>query len=868
MLAQEASPFMPVSRSSSSPNALEVVAGLTSAISRAADLAHIYTAALDGLHEGLGVGRASILLFDADGVMRFKAWRGLSDQYRSAVEGHSPWRPDSTDARVLWTADVTADPDLAPFLPVVLAEGIRALAFVPLVSCGRVIGKLMCYYPAPHTVTPAEAVLAQTIADQVAFAVERTRNEDALRRNEERLRFALEASSMGTWEWDLRTNQVRWSDNMEQIHGQPPGTFHGDFASYEREIHPDDRDRVLQSAERAMREGTPHEVEYRVVAPDGSSRWVEGKGRVEFDDAGHPIRMAGVCMAITRRKQAELDRAELVARTALLAEVSALLSRSLDYDQTLQTLAEFAIPALADCCIVDVRREDGSIEPAGLACADPAHFSELREMRRQHPTDPEASFGPAGVIRTGVPVLTTDVPPEALDVIPDAEVRSRLQALGIRSAIIVPIRDAGSVAGAITLLLVHPSGRRYGPQDLETALEIAQRAGAAVQNARLYRAAQEANRIKDDFLATLSHELRTPLNAILGWARMIERGVLPPDRAAHGIASIRRNADAQSRLIGDILDIARIRSGKLLIELQRLDLHPIVTAATETLEAEASAKGVDLQVASERGLFVRGDPSRLQQILWNLVSNAVKFTPQGGHVRVEARRDGDRAVIVVRDTGSGIDPEFLPRVFERFRQGDASTTRYHSGLGLGLAITKHLAELHGGSVHAESDGPGSGAVFTVVLPLSIQAGTDPETTSVPPDGARGRLLTDRRVLVVDDDADSRQLAAMVLASAGAIVDTASSAAAGFACATTRPYDLVVADIAMPGEDGFSLVQRIRASLDGTASLPAIAVTAHAREEDRARALAVGFVAHLAKPFEPERLLEVAASALRGAPLPH
>jgi signal transduction histidine kinase/CheY-like chemotaxis protein len=424
------------------------------------------------------------------------------------------------------------------------------------------------------------------------------------------------------------------------------------------------------------------------------------------------------------------------------------------------------------------------------------------------------------------------------------------------------VHHGQGIAGAITLLVLKPSERRYARPDLETALEVASRAGAAIENARLYRTAQEANRTKDDFLATLSHELRTPLNAILGWSRMIERGMLPADRMAHGITSIRRNAEAQSRLIGDILDIARIRSGKLSIELQRLDLQAVVGAAIETLEAEAEAQGVTLEAEVERGLVVRGDPARLQQILWNLVSNAVKFTPERGSVRVEARRDGTRAVVVVRDTGVGIEPDFLPRVFERFRQGDASTTRYHSGLGLGLAITKHLAELHGGDVRAESDGPGRGSAFTVELPLFVPTASEAQAITRLPDVLRERPLAERRVLVVDDDPDSRQLAAMILANAGAVVDTAGSAAAGYAYATTRGYDLVVADIAMPGEDGFSLVRRIRAGLHDVRRMPAIAVTAHAREEDRAKALSVGFVAHLAKPFDPERLLDVAASALR------
>ena len=387
---------MPVSSSASGPNALDVVAGLTNAISRAADLDHIYTAALDGLNHGLGVERASILLFDSDGVMRFTAWRGLSTAYRAAVEGHSPWRPDSTGAHVLGTSDVTADPDLAPFLPVLRAEDIGALAFVPLVSRGRVIGKLMCCYRAAHELTSGEAVLAQTIADQVAFAVERTRNEEALLENEKRLRFALDAATMGTWDWDLRTDRVEWSEQVDRIHGLAPGTFGGDRRTLERLIHPADRERVFESVRRAIRDGSIHDVEYRVVSSGGLTHWVESKGRVEFDAAGAPVRMAGVSMLIGRRKQAELDRAALVARTALLAEVSALLSRSLDYERTLQALAEFAVTHLADCCIVDVCRDDGRIEAAGLACANPGLLEEFGDLRRRFPPRVDDAYRPRG----------------------------------------------------------------------------------------------------------------------------------------------------------------------------------------------------------------------------------------------------------------------------------------------------------------------------------------------------------------------------------------------------------------------------------------------------------------------------------------
>ena len=278
---------------------------LTRALSRTRSLPEIYNAALDALQQGLSISRASILLFDADGVMRFKAWRGLSDSCRSAVEGHPPWTPDTRDAEPIVVANVANEPSLSKVLPTIQAEGISALAFIPLVNLGRVIGKFMLYDTSPQHLSRDDLQLALVIASQVAFAVERRRTEDLASRSEARLRFALEAANMGTWDWDLATNTVRWSENLERLHGAAPGTFDGTFASYAREIHPDDRARVGASIDRAFREGALHHVEYRIVAADGTIRWVEGKGAIEHGPDGSPAAMSGVCMDITPRRAAE-----------------------------------------------------------------------------------------------------------------------------------------------------------------------------------------------------------------------------------------------------------------------------------------------------------------------------------------------------------------------------------------------------------------------------------------------------------------------------------------------------------------------------------------------------------------------------------
>jgi PAS domain S-box-containing protein len=668
---------------------IDVCRTLTQAIGRTRSVEEIYAAALDALEQGLGVHRASILLFDPDGVMRFKAWRGISTSYRQAVEGHTPWAPDTPNPQPILVANVDHDPSMAAYLPTFRREGIAALAFIPLVSVGRVIGKFMLYYDAPHELDQEQLKLADIVAAEVAFAVDRTAAWDAARQMTDRLRFALDAANMGTWEWDLAANHVKWSENLERIHGLPAGTFDGSFASYEREIHPEDRERVLESAGRAVREGLPHDVEYRIVAPDGTIRWVEGKGQVEYAADGRPVRLAGVCMNITRRKHAELERLD---------------------------------------------------------------------------------------------------------------------------------------------------------------------------------AAREASRLKDEFLAVLSHELRTPLNAILGWVQLLQSGSLSRDRASDAIGIIERNARLQAQLIDEILDVSRIVAGKLQIERVPTHVPQLVEIAVNTIRPAANAKRIAITTTEGTELPpIEGDHERLLQVLGNLLSNAVKFTPEGGTVAIECAASDDWVTVDVIDSGPGIAPEFLPYIFDRFRQADASTTRPHGGLGLGLAIARHLVEPHGGTIGAGSDGPGRGTRVQMRLPmapLGHRAGSlEPAPAAVEPRGVTSDpILPGVRVLVVDDEPDARDLLDALLSRQGAAVSQAKSADEALALLQDTPMDLLVADIAMPRMDGYDLMQRVRAISPG---LPAIAVTAYARPEDRARALDAGYHAFHPKPVDAASLLRTARALAGG-----
>ncbi len=403
-----------------------------------------------------------------------------------------------------------------------------------------------------------------------------------------------------------------------------------------------------------------------------------------------------------------------------------------------------------------------------------------------------------------------------------------------------PIRIA--VAVSIIRAALRARRRQLEVRDLLVALDDAR------------SAAETANRLKDEFLATLSHELRTPLNAILGWTAMLRHGRVDSTRMQRGLEVIDRNAQAQAQLVEDVLDTARVITGKLRLELQPVAITGIVDAAVEALRPAADAKGITLEVARRTDPpLVRGDAHRLQQVFWNLLSNAVKFTPEGGEIQVRIDSPDSQVRVMVKDTGIGLEPQFLPFVFDRFRQADQSTTRGHGGLGLGLALVKHLVELHGGRVEVQSDGPSRGSTFIVVLPIpAVLLTRDAKAREdVAPFGLQ---FPGRTVLVVDDDAATRELLGELFDEAMANVATADSAAAAYAAVTTRQPDVIIADIGLPGEDGISLIRRIRAIPGPAGRVPAIALSAYTRSEDRETARNAGFSDFIGKPAAPQDLL--------------
>jgi signal transduction histidine kinase/ActR/RegA family two-component response regulator len=438
---------------------------------------------------------------------------------------------------------------------------------------------------------------------------------------------------------------------------------------------------------------------------------------------------------------------------------------------------------------------------------------------------------------------------------------------GSAGAIAAVVVERGAQWTAVLLLApVYLTYRTYQVfiSRFEDQQEYAAERNRLLENERAARAAAEqANRVKDQFLATVSHELRTPLNAILGWADILRTDRMAAGRRERAVQAIYDSAKRQARLIDELLDVARIMSGKLRLERARVNLVDAVRAAVEIVQPSADAKRIMMTFDADSSIGpFHGDGARLQQIAWNLLTNALKFTPECGRVYVRLRRAGEFAELAIRDTGQGISPAFLGSVFEPFRQADASTTRPQGGLGLGLSIVKYLVEAHGGTVTAGSDGEGLGSVFTVMLPLereavpALEEAPDPSLAAV--EGAC--RLDGLRVLVVDDDDASRDVAAAYLEHHGASVRTAASAAEAFEIVRREAVDVLLADVAMPNEDGYTLIRKLRAlQPSGVATIPAAALTAFAREEDRQQALQAGFQLHLAKPIDPRSLLDAVAS---------
>ncbi|MBV8516500.1 MAG: response regulator [Acidobacteria bacterium] len=685
------------------------------------------------------------------------------------------------------------------------------------------------------------AVGARRRAEQRAAAAN-----ERLARSELRYRTLVESAPSAQALWRATSDgRIEWSDEWGAIIGQTREEF--EAGGRARVLHPDDSARTIALWRAARDTRTAYEDEIRVRVANGRYRWFTIKAVPVFDGAA--LReWIGVTADIHERKQHE-------EHAAFINRATEVLSASLDYEETLRSFARLCVPALGDWCAIDIVRDAGPYQRLVVEHTDPARVELAFELDRRFRPAPQVDPVTRALASGRTQFLETITDADLTSIARDAEHLALARGLGLRSSIIAPMIARGRTFGAL-VLVTGESERHYGEDDVAFVEDLARRAAMALDNARLYEAAEAGSRAKDEFLATLSHELRTPLTAIAGWAHMLHLGLADEQSTRTGIETILRSARQQGELIDDLLDLARVASGTLHLQFAPADLRSIagevVTAVRPTAEAKSLALAFD---ADAPAVLVRGDERRLRQIVWNLVSNAVKFTKSGGSVRVTLTTRDGHARVDVTDSGRGVDPAFLPYVWDRFRQADSSTSREFGGLGLGLSVVRHLVELHGGTVHASSPGIGGGATFGFEVPL-LRDGE--EEASAPRAKAFGELLRGRRVLVVDDDDDARVVIAKMLEQAGAATTPASSAAAAMEAVRRERFDVIVSDIAMPGEDGYAFVRRV-----GTvARVPVIAVSAIATgDDDRRRALDAGFAEFLRKPVDPQQLAAAVARCL-------
>jgi PAS domain S-box-containing protein len=779
----------------------------------------------------------------------------------------------------VWAETEREYDEIFPEVARLRASGARAKAFwsVPLVVEGRPVGLLGMGFYREQRFSDDDRRFVETFAKLCAQALLR-----AVRRERElsaRRWLATTLQSIGdaviatdtagqiTFMNGVAARLTGWTEN--EARGRPLDAIFQIFSELTREI-------VESPVTKVLREGNVVGLANHTLlrAKNGAEIPIDDSGAPIMDESGTIYGVVLVFRDVSVEKRAE-------RRRAFLARAMETLASSLDYSTTLKRVAELAVPELADWCTIDIMEPmTGQRRQIAVAHHDPAKVDFAREVGQRYPPDLDAPSGSPQVMRSGKSELYSEIPMALVEAAArDAEHLRILRELKLESAMIVAVRsEAGRSFGAITFIYAD-SGRRYSQDDLSFAEDFARRAGLAIENARALaeveaaRAREQAMReqaelastAKDHFLATVSHELRTPLNVILGWSVVLrERGAPPDVQRALGV--IERNARAQARLIEDVLDVSRIISGKMALNLGAVNVGEALRSAVLGMRPAADAKDITLSIdepGDEQGLTITADADRLQQIIWNLLANAVKFTPKGGSVVVFAERVGSEVRIHVSDTGEGIPEAALRFVFEPFRQVDSSTTRRHGGLGLGLSLVKQIAAAHGGTVEASSLGAGRGATFVVRLPA--RAAT--EAVRATPPGSRrvevaptpATLLHGVSILVVDDELDARELVGEAFREAGAEVHLAASVTEAILLLDSERPSILVSDIGMPHEDGYALIRHVRAlPAEQGGQIPALALTAYARASDAERVFDAGYQVHVSKPVDPLKLVDLVA----------
>jgi PAS domain S-box-containing protein len=911
----------------------------------------------------------------------------------------------------------------------------------------------------------------QSLLVAIAKAIEEIELRRQLQQSQERLQLALRASGMGTWDCDMQTGLIQWSENLESLFGLQPGEFDGSYKMFISLVHPEDRDHVTAAVQRAIDTGEDYDIEFRVVYPNGKIRWALSRGKVFYDRQGQPIRMAGTDLDITERKRTEAALRESEEFKSRIVESSSDCIKLLDLEGKLlyinsggvclleiedcasyinnsvwtdfwqgdeKLVAEAAITAAKqgiasqfqgfcptargkskwwDVVVTPILNSQGRASQILVISRDITKQKQAEEELRQseerfrtladnmsqfawmtdasgwifwynqrwfdytgttleemqgwgwqkvhHPAELERVVehfrysieageswedtfplrGKDGKYRwflsRAIPIrdrqgkivrwfgTNTDIDKLRQTEIELRESEERYRSLAElipqlvwtagEDGKILDVNQRWSDFTGLTIEQIERSGWQevIHPEDVPT---LSQHWGAALHSGIYYQAegrmrradgaylwhlhqaipqknergeivkwfgtatdievqkqleierdrvleleqsaraeAERANRIKDEFLAILSHELRSPLNPILGWVQLLQHKQIEPTRMAQGLAIIEKNVRLQTQLIDDLLDVAKILRGKLSLNVIPVNLVSIINSALETISTAATAKSILLNSSLSDIGQVSADPTRLQQIIWNLLSNAIKFTPEGGRVEISLEKIDNLARVTVSDTGKGINPDFLPHLFEYFRQEDSSITRRYGGLGLGLAIVRYLIEAHGGTIAVSSPGKDLGATFTLQLPLlDVQL----ETKAIK--SLEKELdLSGIRILCIDDEPDTLDLLGILLTDSGASVMTVDSAAIFLSAIESFQPDILISDIGMPEIDGYNLIQQVRSlTPERGGQIPAIALTAFAGEINRQQALKVGFQRHLAKPVEPNLLIQAVLAVFK------
>jgi PAS domain S-box-containing protein len=845
---------------------------------------------LSALLENLSDG---VVACDADGILRYfnqttREMQGRREEpigLRDWATHYSLFHPDGVTPLA---------PDEVPLFRA-LRDGRTEGIEIVIHPDGAVPRRVMCrgravYDPAGvklgavvvmHDVTPMHEAATDRNA-RMAEEARRTNAEELARRllhSEQQYRALIDVSPQIVWMADANGARIFFNDYWYRLTGRGRESAVAD--TWLDAVHPDDRARVASAWQSAVAERRPYQEELRFLsAEDQAYRWYLVKAVPYKTADGTPLQWLGTGTDISGRKAVEAALQSNVAALEQLNQVGQSVHGELRLEPLLQTVTDAAVKVTGaefGAFFHNVVDEQGGSYMLYAISGVPREKFSIFPMPRK-----TAVFGPTfngeGITRsddiTADPRYGKNAPYTGM---PEGH-------LPVRSYLAVPVRSrTGEVFGGI--FLGHSRPAQFTAEHETLVSGIAVQAAIGIVNSNLYRqqevlleaertaraTAERESRLKEDFLNTLSHELRTPLNAIVGWADVLQRRHAGDADLGKGLAIIDRNARAQAQIIDDLLDMSRITSGNIRLDVQPVHLGQIITQAIESVQPAADAKQITVRKILDTGVGpVRGDPARLQQILWNLLTNAVKFTPKGGRVQVTLERSGSHVQISVVDSGRGIEPAFLPFIFDRFRQADGSITREYGGLGLGLAIVKSLVELHGGRIRAASTGAGQGAAFAVQLPVSAvqqeafdDAASDPRPNPAPPVPQLPRLdgIT---VLVVDDERDTLELMRTILADAGATVDTALSVRAALDKLMRERPSVLISDIGMPREDGYVLIGALREfeRKNGIAALPAAAVTALARAEDRKNALLAGYDMHLPKPVDPAEVVAVVASLAR------